>query len=93
MHRAAKCMPSATSDLPEPVGVFKIDMVAGQEVHNGLFLMRPWFDAFDVFHPAEESFVDVIGRKIPFASVAVPFGGQPPQGSVFLLVSHNAQST
>ena len=68
-------------------------MVAGQEVHNGLFLMRPWFDAFDVFHPAEESFVDVIGRKIPFASVAVPFGGQPPQGSVFLLVSHNAQST
>lgn len=24
VHRAAKCMPSATSDLPEPVGVFKI---------------------------------------------------------------------
>ena len=68
-------------------------MVAGQEVHNGLFLMRPRLDALDVFHPAEEPFVDVVGRKIPFASVAVPFGGQPPQEFVFLLVSHNAQST
>ena len=64
-------------------------MVAGQEIHNGLFLMRPRLDAFDLFHPAEEPFVDIIGRKIPLALVAVPFGSQTPQGTIFLLVSHN----
>ena len=33
-------------------------MVAGEQIHDGLLLVRPRLDALDVLNPAEEAFID-----------------------------------
>ena len=42
-------------------------MVACQQVHDGLFLMRPRLDTLDVGHPAEEPLVDLVRVDVALA--------------------------
>ena len=51
-------------------------MVACQQVHDGLFLMRPRLDTLDVGHPAEEPLVDLV--RVDVALALVPRGRQRP---------------
>ena len=55
-------------------------MVAGEQVHDGLLLVRPRLDALDVLDPTEEALVDLVGVDV--APAAVPVGRQRPQRPV-----------
>ena len=46
-------------------------MVAGQQIHDGLLLMRPRFHAFDVLHPGEETLIDLIRVDVALALVPI----------------------
>ena len=50
-------------------------MIARKQIHDGLFLMRPWGDALGVLHPAEEAVKNRVGVKI--AAFAVMRGKRP----------------
>ncbi len=67
------------------------DVVAREQAHDGLFLMRPWFDALDVLDPAEEALVDLVGVDVALA--VVPIRSKRPQRAVIRVVSHACQFT
>ena len=64
------------------------DVVAGENVHDGLLLMRPWLDALHIDGPIEEPFIDIVRRQIADAFAAVPVRGETPQGSIHRLIAH-----
>ena len=67
------------------------DMVAGQQIHDGLLLMRPRFHAFDVLHPGEETLIDLI--RVDVALALVPIRRQRAQRAIIRIVCHACQST
>ncbi len=58
-------------------------VIAGQDVENGLLLMGPGLDAFDVGDPVEEALIYFVGvdiaRARPAVAAAVPIRGQGSQ--------------
>ena len=67
------------------------NMVAGQQIHNGLFLVRPRFNTLDIRHPFEKALVDLI--RVDVALAIAPFRRQCAQRTIFRIVSHDCQST
>ena len=47
-------------------------MVAGEQVYDGLLVMRPRLDALHVLDPVEEPLVDVVVREVARAALLVP---------------------
>ena len=67
-----KCMPSATSDLPEPVGVPQDNVIAHHETHEGFLLMRPRLYAA-VGNPVEKQLERFVRRRKRFSRSRAPF--------------------
>ena len=66
-------------------------MVAREQVHDGLFLMGPRLNAFDVRHPLEKALVDLV--RVDVALAIAPTRRQRAQRTVIHIVSHDCQST
>ena len=64
------------------------NMVPGENIHNGFFLMGPWLDAFDIDGPVEEPLVDIVRRQVASPFSARPIRGKPPQGTIGCLITH-----
>ena len=66
-------------------------MVAREQVHDGLFLMGPRLNTFDVRHPIEKSLVDLV--RVDVALAIAPIRRQRAQRTVIRIVSHDCQSS
>ena len=65
-------------------------MVAGEQVHDRLLLMRPRLDAFDVIDPREEALVDLVVAQ--WLHMGAPARRELAEGTVFRCVRHTVQS-
>ena len=66
-------------------------MIAREQVHDGLFLMGPRLNTFDVRYPLEKAFIDLV--RVDVALAIAPIRRQRAQRTVIRIVSHDCQSS